>query len=74
MNRTRDLLITNQLLYLLSYSGNVIVIYNLLALRLSVRLRTMYMRVNATNEIPAVRIVDNIKGSVTPHFVIANHV
>ena len=34
----------------------------------------MYMRVNATNEIPTVRIVDNIKGSVTPHFVIANHV
>ena len=74
MNRTRDLLITNQLLYLLSYSGNIIVIYNLWALRLSVRLRTMYMRVNATNEIPTVRIVDNIKGSVTPHFVIANHV
>ena len=34
----------------------------------------MYMRVNATNEIPTVKIVDNSKGSVMPHLTTANHV
>ncbi|WJE87900.1 hypothetical protein YFHUAIHA_CDS0027 [Phage C48C1] len=34
----------------------------------------MYMRVNATKDIPTVRIVDSINGSVIPHLTTANHV
>jgi len=34
----------------------------------------MYMRVNATKDIPTVRMVDKVKGSVIPHLTTANHV
>ena len=61
-NRTDDLLITNQLLCLLSYPSVF-----LRLLRFSVRVRTMYMRVNAITEIPAVKVVDKNTGSVFPH-------
>jgi hypothetical protein len=36
-------------------------------LRFSVRVRTMYMRVNAITEIPAVKVVDKNTGSVFFH-------